>query len=48
MIFDSNNDNDYHGDYNEYFGAQPDIQLIFYNYLLLNDDDDGNDRSISE
>jgi hypothetical protein len=47
MIIDSNNDNDYHGDENEYFGAQADIQLNLDNYLLLNDDD-GEEKSISE
>lgn len=48
MIIDSNNVNDYHGDDNEYFGAQADIQLNLDNYLLLNDDDDGEEKSISE
>jgi hypothetical protein len=48
MIIDSNNDNDYHGDDNEYFGAPADIQLNLDNYLLINDDDDSEEKSISE
>jgi hypothetical protein len=48
MIIDSNNDSDNHGDDNEHFGAQADIQLNLDNYLLLNDDDDREDKSIAE
>lgn len=42
MIIDGYNNDDNHGD------LQPDIQLNLDNYLLLNNDDEEGDRSISE
>jgi hypothetical protein len=42
MMMDRNNNDDEHGD------LQPGIQLNLDNYLLLNNEDDEDDKSISE
>jgi hypothetical protein len=42
IMMDGNNNDDEHGD------LQPGIQLNLDNYLLLNNEDDEDDKSISE